>query len=189
MTVMTDIDIAYPQIEAYAAAHTTPEPPWFAELAAETRSSTEAPNMMVGTLEGRLLAALVAMHRPRVVLEIGTFTGYSALSMAETLPPGGRIITCDISEDHLAIARRFVAASPYAEVIEIRSGPALETIESLPGPFDLVFIDADKPSYQAYYGGDAAQARSRGSDRRGQRAVERPAAGPLAEGQVHGGDP
>ena len=148
---MTDIDIADPAIEAYAADHTTPEPPWFAELAAETRASTEAPNMMVGTLEGRLLAALVAMHRPQVVLEIGTFTGYSALSMAETLPAGGRIITCDISEEHLAIARRFIGASPYAEVIEIRSGPALETIESLPGPFDLVFIDADKPGYQAYY--------------------------------------
>ena len=73
---MTDIEIADPRIEAYAVEHTTPEPPWFAELAAETRSSTEAPNMMVGTLEGRFLAALVAMHRPQVVLEIGTFTGY-----------------------------------------------------------------------------------------------------------------
>ena len=148
---MTDIDIADPAIEAYAADHTTPEPSWFAELAAETRASTEAPNMMVGTLEGRLLAALVAMHRPQVVLEIGTFTGYSALSMAETLPAGGRIITCDISEEHLAIARRHIAASPYAEVIEIRSGPALETIATLPGPFDLVFIDADKTSYSAYF--------------------------------------
>ena len=148
---MTDIEIADPQIEAYAVEHTTPEPPWFAELAAETRSGTEAPNMMVGTLEGRFLAALVAMHRPQVILEIGTFTGYSALSMAETLPPGGRIITCDISEEHLAIARRRIGASPYADSIEIRQGPALETIESLPGPFDLVFIDADKPGYQAYY--------------------------------------
>jgi caffeoyl-CoA O-methyltransferase len=91
------------------------------------------------------------MHRPQVVLEIGTFTGYSALSMAETLPAGGRIITCDISEDHLAIARRQIAASPYADRIEIRQGPALETIESLPGPFDLVFIDADKPAYRDYY--------------------------------------
>jgi caffeoyl-CoA O-methyltransferase len=85
------------------------------------------------------------------VLEIGTFTGYSALSMAEAMPAGGRIVTCDISEEHLAIARRHITASPYADRIEIRSGPALETIESLPGPFDLVFIDADKPGYQAYY--------------------------------------
>jgi caffeoyl-CoA O-methyltransferase len=107
--------------------------------------------MMVGTLEGRLLAALVAMLRPQRVLEIGTFTGYSALSMAEGLPPGGRIVTCDLSEEHLAIARRHVAASPYADVIEIRSGPALETLGTLPGPFDLVFIDADKANYLAYY--------------------------------------
>jgi len=151
MTVMTDIDVADPRVEQYAAEHTTPEPPWFATLAEETRSATQAPTMMVGTLEGRLLTALVAMLRPRSVLEIGTFTGYSALSMAEALPADGRIVTCDISEEHLAIARRHVAASPYAGVIEIRSGPALETIATLPGPFDLVFIDADKTSYSAYF--------------------------------------
>ena len=151
MTVMTDIEIADPRVEQYAAEHTTPEPPWFATLAEETRNATRAPTMMVGTLEGRLLTALVAMLRPHSVLEIGTFTGYSALSMAEALPPDGRIMTCDISEEHLAIARRHIAASPYAGVIEIRSGPALETIATLPGPFDLVFIDADKTSYSAYF--------------------------------------
>jgi len=91
------------RIEHYAAAHSTPEPDYFAELAEETRRSTSAPQMMVGTLEGRFLAMLVAMLRPQLVLEIGTFTGYSALSMAEALPPGGRIITCDISEEHVAI--------------------------------------------------------------------------------------
>jgi caffeoyl-CoA O-methyltransferase len=148
---MTDIEIADPRVEQYAVEHTTPEPPWFATLAEETRNATRAPTMMVGTLEGRLLTALVAMLRPRSVLEIGTFTGYSALSMAESLPADGRIVTCDISEEHLAIARRHIAASPYAGVIEIRSGPALETIATLPGPFDLVFIDADKTSYSAYF--------------------------------------
>jgi caffeoyl-CoA O-methyltransferase len=151
MTVMTDIEIADSRVEQYAVEHTTPEPPWFATLAEETRNATRAPTMMVGTLEGRLLTALVAMLRPRSVLEIGTFTGYSALSMAEALPADGRIVTCDISEEHLAIARRHIAASPYAEVIEIRSGPALETVATLPGPFDLVFIDADKTSYSAYF--------------------------------------
>jgi caffeoyl-CoA O-methyltransferase len=148
---MADIDIADPRVEQYAVEHTTPEPPWFATLAEETRAGTRAPGMMVGTLEGRLLATLVAMLRPQSVLEIGTFTGYSALSMAESLPAGGRIVTCDVSEEHLAIARRHIAASPYAAVIDIRSGPALETIGTLPGPFDLVFIDADKTSYVAYY--------------------------------------
>jgi len=138
------------ELEQYALDHTTPEPPWFAALAEDTRARTSAPNMMVGTLEGRFLRAVVAMLRPRTVLEIGTFTGYSALSMAEALPPGGRIVTCDISEEHVAIAREHLATTPFADRIEIRLGPALETIETLPGPFDLVFIDADKTSYQAY---------------------------------------
>ena len=110
------------------------------------------------------------------MLEIGTFTGYCALSMAETLPPGGRIMTCDISEEHLAIARRHIAASPYADRIEIRSGPALETIESLPGPFDLVFIDADKTGYLAYYEAILPKLAPRRRDRGRQRAVERSAA-------------
>jgi len=148
---VTDIDIADPRVEAYAAEHTTPEPESFATLAEETRAGTSAPGMMVGTLEGRFLKAVVAMLRPETVLEIGTFTGYSALSMAEALPPGGRIITCDISEEHVAIARRHIDASPYADRIEIRVGPAIESVGSLDGPFDLVFIDADKTSYLAYY--------------------------------------
>jgi caffeoyl-CoA O-methyltransferase len=146
-----DIDIADPRVEQYAVEHTTGEPAYFAELAERTRAETDAPTMMVGTLEGRFLAALVALARPQLVLEIGTFTGYSALSMAESLPPGGRIITCDISEKHVALARRNIEASPYVDVIEIMVGPALQSIESLDGPFDMVFIDADKAGYIAYY--------------------------------------
>jgi caffeoyl-CoA O-methyltransferase len=145
------MDIVDPRIENYAAARTTPEPDHFAGLAEDTRASTDAPTMMVGTLEGRLLAALVAMKQPQRVLEIGTFTGYSALSMAEALPPGGRIVSLDISEKHVAIARRHIAATPYADRIEIRVGPALETVEQVDGPLDLVFIDADKENYRAYY--------------------------------------
>ena len=148
---MTDIDIADPRVEQYAVEHTTREPAWFATVAENTRARTSAPGMMVGTLEGRFLAAVVAMLRPARVLEIGTFTGYSALSMAEALPPGGHIVTCDISKEHAAIAREHIAASPYADRIEIRVGPAIETIDTLDGPFDLVFIDADKPGYLAYY--------------------------------------
>jgi len=148
---VTDIEIADPRVERYAVEHTTPEPAWFATLAEDTRSRTTAPGMMVGTLEGRFLAAVVAMLRPTRVLEIGTFTGYSSLSMAEALPPGGRIVTCDISEEHVAIAREHISASPYADRIEIRVGPAIETVATLDGPFDLVFIDADKPGYLSYY--------------------------------------
>jgi caffeoyl-CoA O-methyltransferase len=146
-----DIDIADPRIEAYAVEHTTAEPAFFAALAERTRAETQAPEMMVGTLEGRFLAALVAVARPQLVLELGTFTGYSALSMAGSLPPGGRIITCDISEEHVAMARRNFAASPYDDLIEIKVGPALDSIATLDGPFDFVFIDADKRGYLSYY--------------------------------------
>ena len=144
-------EIVDPQIEQYAVAHTASEPAHLAALAEETRAKTTAPQMMVGPLEGRFLAALVAMQRPRLVVEIGTFTGYSALSMAEALPPGGRIVTCDISEEHAAIARRHIGGSPWADRIDIRVGHALDTLATLEGPFDLVFIDADKTSYLAYY--------------------------------------
>jgi predicted O-methyltransferase YrrM len=146
-----DIDIADPRVEQYAVEHTSGEPAFFAPLAERTRAETDAPEMMVGTLEGRFLAALVALARPQVVLELGTFTGYSALSMAGSLPPGGQVITCDISEKHVAMARQNIAASPYADLIEIKVGPALESIAALSGPFDMVFIDADKVSYLAYY--------------------------------------
>ncbi len=146
-----DIDIADPRVEQYAVEHTSGEPAYFAALAERTRAETDAPTMMVGTLEGRFLSALVALARPQLVLELGTFTGYSALSMAESLPPGGRIITCDVNEKHVAMARQNIASTPYADRIEIKVGPALESIASLDGPFDMVFIDADKVGYLAYY--------------------------------------
>ena len=139
-----------PDLEAYAEAHTSPEPPWFAELDADTRRRTVAPQMMVGPLEGRFLRMLVHLLQPRLVLDVGTFTGYSALSMAEALPPDGRIVTCDISEEHVAIAREHIGRTPFADRIDIRLGPALDTIDGLDGPFDLVFIDADKTNYEAY---------------------------------------
>jgi caffeoyl-CoA O-methyltransferase len=107
--------------------------------------------MMVGALEGRCLEMLVFSLAPQRLLEIGTFSGDSALSMAAGLPPGGRIITCDISEKHLEVARRFIEKSPFADRIEIRQGPALDTIAGLDGPFDFVFIDADKDNYVNYY--------------------------------------
>jgi len=107
--------------------------------------------MMVGVLEGRFLEFLVFMTGARRVLEIGTFTGYSALSMAAALPPDGRVVTCDIDPVTNAIARRHVLSSPFADRIDLRLGPALDTIAALDGPFDLVFVDADKESYLAYY--------------------------------------
>ncbi|HVF15223.1 MAG TPA: class I SAM-dependent methyltransferase [Acidimicrobiales bacterium] len=138
-------------LEAYAAAHSSPEADGLAALAAETREVSDAHGMMVGVLEGRLLEFLVFMTGARRVLEIGTFTGYSALSMAAALPPDGRIVTCDIDPVTSAVARRHAASSPVGDRIEFRLGPALDTIATLDGPFDLVFIDADKESYLAYY--------------------------------------
>src|SRR6188472_751475 len=124
-------DITDPAIEQYAAEHTSPESPLLLELAQATREFSKSSGMMVGQLEGRFLKMLVAAVGARRVLEIGTFTGYSALSMAEALPPAGRIITCELDRNHADMAQRFIAKSAYAEMIEVRVGPALETIRSL----------------------------------------------------------
>jgi caffeoyl-CoA O-methyltransferase len=138
-------------IDAYAAAHTTPPTELLAALAEETRATMSAPQMLTGTVEGRFLELLVFGTGARRVLEIGTFTGYSALSMAAALPEGGRIDTCDIEPKHVEVAQRYIDQSPYADRITIHLGPALETIAKLEGTFDLVFIDADKPNYANYY--------------------------------------
>ena len=144
-------DIVDPALEAYAEAHTTAPPAYLEALAEETRATLRSPHMMVGRLEGRFLELLVFASGATSVLEIGTFGGYSALAMAAGLAPGGRIVTCEISSEHAAFARRHIAASPYADRIEVREGPAIDTIATLDGPFDLVFLDADKSSYLAYY--------------------------------------
>jgi caffeoyl-CoA O-methyltransferase len=139
------------QIEAYAAAHTTPPDPLLAELADETRATMSSPQMLTGTIEGRFLELLVFASGARRVLEIGTFTGYSALSMAAALPDDGRLDTCDIEPTHVEVARRYIARSPHGSKITIHLGPALDTIAQLDGDFDLVFIDADKPNYASYF--------------------------------------
>lgn len=144
-------DIVDPAVEAYAVAHTTPEPGYLAAAAEGVRGELSAPGMMVGLLEGRFLGLLVFALRATSVLEIGTFGGYSALAMAEGLPEDGRITTCELDPKHAAVARRHVAASPHAGRIDVVEGPALETVRALAGPFDLVFIDADKGSYLDYY--------------------------------------
>jgi len=143
--------IVDPRVEAYAEEHTTPDGELFDRLAAETREKTTAPQMMVGRLEGRFLGVLVSSLRAQRVLELGTFTGYSSISMALALPPGGRVVSCDVNEETTAIARRYAEEAGVADRIEYRLGPGLETIAQLDGTFDLVFIDADKPNYINYY--------------------------------------
>lgn len=144
-------DIVDPAVEAYAAAHTSPPTKVLAALAEETTRDFAYHGMMVGSLEGRFLEALVHSLKPKLVLEIGTFTGYSSISMAAALPAGGRIITCDVDEVSNAVAARFIDAAGFADRIERRLGPALSTIADLDGPFDFVFIDADKTNYANYY--------------------------------------
>ena len=143
--------VVEPTVEAYAEAHSSPNGELFERLAAETHEKTDLPQMMVGLLEGSLLAFIVRLVGARRVLELGTFTGYSSISMALALPPGGRVITCDVNEETNAIAARYAEEAGVADKIDFRLGAALETVAGLDGPFDLVFIDADKPNYVNYY--------------------------------------
>jgi caffeoyl-CoA O-methyltransferase len=142
-----------PELEAYVFEHSKPQGALFDELREVTYATMKNPMMQVGRVEGALLRMLVAISGARRVLEIGTFTGYSALSMAESLPDGGRIVTCDIDPEAVAVAKRFFAKSPHGNKIEVRLGDALETLRALPDEdtFDLVFLDADKRRYVDYY--------------------------------------
>jgi caffeoyl-CoA O-methyltransferase len=140
------------QIEQYAADHTSPLPPLLDELIAETeREFGEQARMLSGRIERTLLQMLIAATGAMRVLEIGMFTGFSAQMMAAALPGDGRVITCDVDPKAIAIAKRYFARSPHGHKIDVREGPALETMKSLAGPFDLVFIDADKGNSINYY--------------------------------------
>jgi caffeoyl-CoA O-methyltransferase len=145
------MDIVNPAVEAYAEAHSTPMGDHLAHVDRETRRNLDSPGMMVGPLEGRVLEALVFALAAKRVLEIGTFSGYSSIAMAAGLAPGGRIISCEISPHHAEFARRHIELAGLSDRIDVREGPALETIQSLDGPFDFVFIDADKGGYLDYY--------------------------------------
>ena len=123
----------------------------FRRLREETYREMQSPQMQVGRIEGQFLKLLVRLVGARRVLEVGMFTGYSALMMAEGLPDDGRLITCDVNPKAEAIARRYFAESKHGHKIEVRMGPALETIKSLEGSLDMVFIDADKTNYLNYY--------------------------------------
>jgi len=138
-------------VERFAHDHTKPESELYLRLRDETYATMKSPQMQVGRIEGRFLKMLVRLTGARQVLEIGMFTGYSALMMAEGLPDDGHLITCDVDPNAEAIARRYFNESPHGHKIEIRMGPALETLNTLSGPIDMVFIDADKGNYSNYY--------------------------------------
>jgi caffeoyl-CoA O-methyltransferase len=138
-------------IEAYAQAHSMAESELCRALREETQRRMESPQMIVGPLEGAFLKMMTQLVRATSVLEIGMFTGYSALCFAEALPADGTVLTCEINEESAALGRQYFARSPIGKKIEIRMGPALDTIRGLKGLFDLIFIDADKFNYVNYY--------------------------------------
>ena len=116
-----------------------------------TQRRMASPQMIVGPLEGAFLKMMTQLVQATSVLEIGMFTGYSALCFAEALPAEGTVLTCEIDEESAALARQYFARSPIGQKIEVRMGPALATMQHLVGPFDLIFIDADKINYVNYY--------------------------------------
>ncbi len=144
-------EMVRPEIERYADEHTTTPSPGLAGVEAATRSETPRPGMMTGRVEARLLEAFVVATGATRVLEVGTFTGHGALSMASRLPAGGKVVTIEYDAELAGIARRNIAASPYADAIELIEGDAREVIESLDGPFQVVFLDAWKVDYRHYY--------------------------------------
>lgn len=157
MTALVD-----PGAEDFAGAATTPFDGPAAAAAEWTRHNTSYPIMMAGLAEARLLELLVTVSGAKRVLEIGTFTGVGALSLAAALAPGGRVISLEVDEETAAVARRHIAASPYADRIEVIVGPALESLAELEGPFDLVWIDAAKHEYPDYFEAVLPKLASRG---------------------------
>lgn len=139
------------EIESYAAAHTTAGSDLYERLAEETRATTKSPQMQIGAVEGALLSMIVRLSKPLRALEIGTFTGYSALRIAEGLPEDGRLTTCEIDAGHAATAQKYFAQASFGRKINLKLGPALESVQNLHEPLDFVFIDADKTNYSAYY--------------------------------------
>lgn len=135
----------------YAEEFTSPESDVLKSLAHECYANYKNHSMLSGFFQGRVLSMVSKMIQPKVVLEIGTYLGYSALCFAEGLAEGGKVITLDIDEATSKVARSFVAKSAHADRIDFRLGPATEIIPTLAETFDLVFIDADKPNYANYY--------------------------------------
>ena len=138
-------------LEKYVHEFSEPEEELLHELDRETNLRAVAPRMLSGHIQGRLLEMLVQMMRPRRVLEIGTFTGYSALSMAAGLDEGAELHTVEVDDEQEEFIRSYFARSPHGDKITLHIGSALEIAPKLGGEFDMVFIDGDKREYPAYY--------------------------------------
>ena len=140
-----------PKIDEYVSAHSEDEPLVLKELTRETWLKAINPRMLAGHLQGRTLSMISHMIKPKTVLEIGTFTGYSAICLAEGLAENGKIITIDINEELEAFAKKSFVKAGIETKIEQRIGDAMELVPSITEELDLVFIDADKTNYANYY--------------------------------------
>lgn len=140
-----------PELEQYAGTHTSPESELLARINRETHLEVLQPRMLSGHLQGRVLSLLSNLLQPKRILEIGTYTGYSALCLAEGLPVDGKLITLDVNEELQARVQSYFNDSAYKNQIEYHIGDAMELIPTLHELWDLVFIDADKKNYLNYY--------------------------------------
>jgi predicted O-methyltransferase YrrM len=145
------VQLVDPRIEDYAERFTTPHDPLLAELSAASDAALGQHSMLTGPVAGRLLELLVWFGQPTRVLEIGTFSGHSALAMAAALPADGHLDACELRPERAEFAQSWFDRSPHGSKITLHVGPALETLATLDGEFDFVFIDADKPGYVDYY--------------------------------------
>lgn len=145
------MDFPSPEINAYAEEHTSPESPLLAQLNRETWAKVLMPRMLSGHLQGRMLSAISKLVRPQAILEVGTYTGYSALCMAEGLQPGGVLHTIDINEELETMVRRYISEAGMEDRIHLHIGDARALIPTLQPTWDLVFLDADKENYATYF--------------------------------------
>ncbi len=148
---MTLDELMSPQLREYITQSTTPENTLLTNLRLETQTQTPFGRMLSGPVEGQLLQMLIKLSAAKSCLEVGTFTGYSALHIASALPQDGRLITCEAREHHAKIAQKYFDLSPHGHKIEIVLGDATRTLLDINGPFDFIFIDADKANYPFYY--------------------------------------
>jgi len=146
------MDMVAREAEEYAAEHTTPLSALIEEIETYTLANTAVPSMLTGRIEGRFLQTIVQLSGARHIVDIGTFTGYSALAMAEVMPVDGEILTIEHNADHARIAQAFFDRSQSGPKITLRMGEAATILKTLPdAKTDLVFIDADKQNYSVYY--------------------------------------
>ena len=140
-----------PELQQYVTEHSSAVSSLLSQIDRETHLEVLQPRMLSGHFQGRVLSMLAQLLKPTAILEIGTYTGYSALCLAEGLTPDGKLITIDVNEELAPRVRSYFAASAYAQQIDYRIGNAAQLIPTLPYTFDLIFIDADKQQYPLYY--------------------------------------